>query len=127
MPIYVYQNPETHELIEVVQSMKEEHVFFDKNGLEWNRVFMPSQLNTEGTIDPWSNKDFVEKTRNRKGTYGDLLDRSAELSNARAEKNGGVDPIKKKYFKDYSKKRGGAKHPEDRKKSIETKNYKIDF
>lgn len=127
MPIYVYQNPETNELIEVVQSMKEEHVFFDKNGLEWKRVFMPSQLNTEGTIDPWSNKDFVEKTRNKKGTYGDLLDRSAELSNARAEKNGGVDPIKKKYFKDYSKKRGGVKHPQDRKKSIETKNYKIDF
>lgn len=127
MPIYIYQNPETNETIEVLQSMTEEHVYVDEKGLEWKRVFVPSQLTTESSIDPWSEKQFVEKTRNSKGNYGDLLDRSAELSSKRADQNGGVDPIKQKYFKDYSKKRGGAKHPKDRKKTIETKNYKIDF
>ncbi len=127
MPIYIYQNPETNKTIEVLQSMTEEHVYVDEKGLEWKRVFVPSQLATESSIDPWSENQFVEKTRNSKGNYGDLLDRSAELSSKRANENGGVDPIKQKYFKDYSKKRGGAKHPEDKKKTIETKNYKIDF
>lgn len=127
MPTYIYEHPETKQQIEVVQSMNDEHIYIDEGGLKWNRVFLSSELNTEGSINPWSNKDFIDKTSNTKGTYGDLLDRSAELSHARADQNGGVDPIKKKYFEDYSKKRGGAKHPQDRKKSIETKNYKIDF
>lgn len=127
MPIYIYENPETNETIEVFQSMSEKHIYIDKEGLEWKRVFIPSQLKTEASIDPWSSNDFVEKTKNSKGSYGDMLDRSAELSQKRADKNGGVDPIKKKYFNDYSKKRGGAKHSADRPKSIETKNVKIDF
>ena len=127
MPIYVYQNPETEEYVEVVQSMSEKHVYFDDDGVEWKRVFLPSQLNTEATIDPWSQKDFVEKTRYTKDTYGGMSDRSAELSEKRAEQNGGIDPVKQKYFKDYSKKRGGAKHPADKKKSIENKNFKIEF
>lgn len=127
MPIYIYQNPKTEECIEVVQSMNDEHVYFDESGLEWKRVFVASELNTEGTINPWSANDFVDKTRNVKGSYGDMLDRSAELSDKRAEKNGGVDPIKQKYFKEYSKKRGGAKHVADRPKVIETKNVRIDF
>jgi len=126
MPIYVYQNPSTDEIREVVQSMSEEHVYVDEDGLEWKRVFIPSQLKTEASIDPWSNSDFVEKTRNTKGTYGDMLDRSAELSEKRADQNGGVDPIRQKYFKDYSKKRNGAKHPKEKQKKVfENKHVKI--
>ncbi len=127
MPIYIYENPKTKEVIEVFQSMDEKHTYVDKNGVKWDRVFLPSQLKTEASIDPWNANDFVEKTKNVKGSYGDMLDRSSELSEKRAEKNGGVDPIKKKYFEDYSKKRGGAKHSADRPKTIETKNVKIDF
>ena len=84
MPIYVYKNPKTNESIEVIQSMTEDHVYIDEDGLEWKRVFIPSQLNTEASIDPWSNSDFVEKTRDTKGSYGDMLDRSSELSEKRA-------------------------------------------
>ena len=90
MPVYIYKNPKTEETIEVIQSMSEDHIYVDKNGLKWDRVFLPSQLNTEASIDPWSNVDFVEKTRNTKDTYGGMLDRSAELSaKKRADQNGG--------------------------------------
>jgi hypothetical protein len=61
-----------------------------------------------------------------KGTYGDLLDYSAELSEKRASKDG-EDPLKRKYFEEYKKKRGGKKHLKDVPKKIETKNYKIEF
>ena len=54
------------------------------------------------------------------------MDASAELSSKRAEQNGGIDPVKQKYFKDYAKKRNGTKHHLD-KKTIDTKNFKIDF
>jgi predicted nucleic acid-binding Zn ribbon protein len=69
MPIYIYQHPVTEELVEVVQSMSEDHIYFDENGLEWKRVFVSSQLNTQGTIDHWSSNDFVNKTANTKGSY----------------------------------------------------------
>ena len=96
-------------------------------GVEWKRLYSSPQLNTEATIDPWNNSDFVNKTQNTKGNIGDLLDRSAELSNKRASENGGVDPLKQKYYKNYSKERNGAKHPDQIKKTYESKNVRIDF
>jgi predicted nucleic acid-binding Zn ribbon protein len=127
MPIYIYQNPITEECIEVVQSMNDEHKYIDEKGLEWKRVFISSQLKTESSINPWSKNDFVEKTKNVKGSYGDMLDRSAELSSKRADQNGGIDPIKQKYFSEYSKKRGGAKHVKDKTSKKENKKFNIDY
>jgi len=127
MPIYLFQNPKTEEVKEVFFGMNDEKIYTDENGLEWNRIYSLPQLNTESTIDPWSNADFVNKTANTKGSVGDLLDRSAELSDKRASENGGVDPLKKKYYDNYSKQRNGAKHPDQIKKTYESKNVKIDF
>ena len=52
MPIYVFENPNTGETVEVVQKMTDEHSHVDENDLEWNRVWSPSNLDTTGTIDP---------------------------------------------------------------------------
>ena len=127
MPMYPFENPETNEVKEVFFHMNDEKEYVDSNGLEWKRVFMSPQLNTEASIDPWSNDDFVNKTSNTKGNVGDLLDRSAELSAQRAERHGGVDPVKQKFFENYSKERKGAKHPDDKGKVYESKNVKIEF
>jgi hypothetical protein len=58
---------------------------------------------------------------------GDMLDYSAEMSAKRAEQAGGVDPVKKKFFEDYSKERKGANHLSVRPKTIENKNFKIEM
>ena len=125
--MYPFENPETHEVTDVFFHMNDEKEYVDSNGLEWKRVFMSPQLNTEASIDPWSNDDFVNKTSNTKGNIGDLLDRSAELSAQRAEGHGGVDPVKQKFFKNYSEERKGAKHPDEKGKTYESKNVKIEF
>ena len=128
MPVYVYQHPNSGEEIEVVQGMNEEHIYVDEHGTEWNRVFFPSELNTTGNIDPWNKNDFMNKTAADGGNLGDLMDRSKELSSRRASENGGIDPVKEKYFKDYAKRRGGKKHPEqNKKKSSEGKGWKINY
>lgn len=127
MPQYIYKHPEKEEYIEITQSMKEEHVYFDEDNIKWNRVLTSPRLNTEATIDPWSKNDFMNATANSKGTYGDLLDRSKEMSQKRADQNGGVDPIQQKYFKKYSQERGGQKHFADLPKSFENKNIKVDL
>lgn len=42
---------------------------------------------------------------------GDLWDRSQELSEKRKKLYGGEDPVKKKYYDNWSKKRKGKVHP----------------
>lgn len=111
MPFYTYINPDTEEVIDVAQSINENHVYIDKNGLEWRRVFTVPEVNTHGTLTAdATEKQFSEYTRNQKGSMGDLYDRSAELSEKR-KKIYGKDPVKKKYFNDWSKKRKGKVHP----------------
>lgn len=127
MPMYIFEHPDTGEQIEAFFSMDDEKKYKDKNGVEWKRVFTTSQLSTVGKVDPWDNADFVNKTAAKKGTMGDMMDLSKELSAQRAKESGGVDPVKEKYYKDYSKARGGAKHQDQMKKTFENKNIKIDF
>jgi hypothetical protein len=80
------------------------------------------------SVDPYSSKEFIQKTENKKGTYGDMMDYSKELSYERGEKNGGVDPVKEKYFKDYANKRNGAKHfDEIKQKGHKSDVVKVDY
>lgn len=126
MPLYTYKNPETGDLIDVLQSMNEKHSYIDENGLEWKRVFQVPNASIDSQIDPHSNTAFIDATKNKKGTYGDLLDKSKELSEKRAKTYGGSDPIKEKFFKDYSAQRNGAIHPEQ-KKTYESKRVKVEY
>ena len=112
MPIYLYQHPENERVIEIVQGMNEEHTYTDEEGVKWNRVFTSPNAAIDLDVDPFSTTQFLDKTANA-GTMGELWDRSSELSQKRADQCGGVDPHKKDYFKDYSKKRGGSKHLDD--------------
>jgi hypothetical protein len=57
---------------------------------------------------------------------GHMLDYSAEMSEKRAEQAGGIDPVKQKYFENYSKERKGAKHQLE-KQTFEGKNFKVDY
>ncbi|MAF25916.1 hypothetical protein CL634_10125 [bacterium] len=132
MPLYSFENPETKEEIEVFFGMNEEpKEYIGKDGVKWNRIFVSPQLNTVGKIDPWDNADFVNKTAQKKGTYGDLLDTSAELSAQRAGERGGVDPLKQKYYDNYAENRAGKRHPkeiaEKTKKNFENKDIKIEL
>jgi len=126
MPIYTYEHPETGERVDIVQTMNEDHSYTDENGLKWNRVFSIPNASTDSQIDPNNPQAFLDATRNKKGSMGDLLDMSKELSEKRADKNGGSDPVKDKFFKEYSDSRKGAKHPEQKKK-FESKHIKVDY
>ena len=125
MPIYGYKNPETDEVIEVTQSMKDEHVYVDENGLKWGRVWESPNASIDTQIDPFDIGKVLDKT-NKKQTIGEMWDHSAELSERRAAKTGGEDPVRAKYLKDYSKKRKGKRHPSANKdKTIEIDLSKI--
>lgn len=115
MPLYEYQHPKTKKKISVIQSMSEPHQYIDELGVKWDRVFSIPNASIDSQIDPFSEQAFKEKTKNFKGTIGDLYDMSKELSEKRAAKRGGTDPIKDKSVKEYEKKTK-KKHPTAYKK-----------
>ena len=125
MPVYIYKHPEEEIYKEIVQTMSESHVY-SEDGIEWKRVFTVPQTSIDTNIDPFSQNQFRERTGSKKGTVGDLLDYSAEQSRKRSEVIGSEDPVKRKYFDDYAKKRKGQKHIAD-KKVYESKNVKVEY
>lgn len=114
MPNYLFEHPETGEQAEVFQSINEEHRFIDNNGIEWRRVFVNPQVSIDTQFDPLSSKDFVEKTRNKRGTLGEIWNKSKELGEKRKEIVG-KDMIAEKYYQNYSSARRGKKHDDIRK------------
>lgn len=110
MPIYLYQNPKTKEVKEIIQSVHDVHEYYEDD-IKWNRIFTVPEVNTQDKLNINSTaKDFDRVTGNKKGSLGDLWDQSKELSEKR-KKVYGKDPVKEKYFKDWSKKRKGKIHP----------------
>lgn len=116
MPQYCYKHPKKTQFIELTQKMNDVHEYIDEEGTKWERVWTKPRFSVDTNIDPLSSKDFAAKT-NKKGSYGDLIDRAEELSQIRKDKYG-VDPVKEQYYDSWSKKRGGKKvHPEKSKEA----------
>ena len=111
MPEYLFENPKTGEIISVIQGIDEEHAYSEE-GKEFSRVFTIPNASIDSSPDPFSSQRFGEKTKNMKGSMGDMWDYSKELSQKRKEIVGGEDPVRKKAEKDYSKKRKGMKYKE---------------
>ncbi len=99
-----------------MQSMKDNHVYIDEKGVEWNRVFLPLNNSIDTKIDCFSKQDLANKTAKKGMTLGDMWDLSKEMSNKR-EKSTGKDPVKEKYFKKYSENRNGMKHGNQKSES----------
>ncbi len=65
MPEYLYKDPETGEEVSIYQGINEKHKY-NADGKEFERVFTVPNASIDTNIDPMSEKDFVEKTRNKK-------------------------------------------------------------
>ena len=87
MPCYQFVNESTGEIREVFQGMNEEHRY-EVNGVEWPRVWNSPQLSSDMKVDPFSAKQFLDKTSKPGQTLGSLWDRAADLKEERAEKTG---------------------------------------
>ncbi len=128
MPLYSFEHPETGETLDLLMGMNEKHEYIDEMGLEWIRIWHKpnAAVDNSSSLDPFSQDAFRNKTANMKGSYGDALNYSQEMSERRAEKAGGEDPVKRKFFDDY-KKKTGKKHMKDHKKVIERGGVKVEL
>jgi hypothetical protein len=131
MPIYVYRNKITDKQVEIIQSIAEQHVYHGSSGDEsgqWERVFTVPQMSVDAKVDPHDEKKFARQTSTKKETLGDIFDRSKEASDKREQKDG-RDPIKEKFYENYSKRRPGHKHPDqvNREKKEKLKKLGVDL
>lgn len=113
MPVYIFQHPKTQAVKEVVQRMNEPHTFVE-DGVEWTRIFVSPQAAFNTQISATDSKSFVDKTRNKNYSLGQLWDMSAELSQKR-EGMSGVDEVRVKA-EDAYKQKTQQLHPHAKKK-----------
>lgn len=111
-PEYLYEDPDTGEVKSVFQKTDDKHEHKEE-GRKFNRVFTVPNASIDTRIDATSEKDFIDKTKNKKGTMGDLWNASREAS-AKRKEIFGEDKVKKKYLEKYSEKRKGLKHPTEK-------------
>lgn len=111
MPTYSFIHPDSGEEKEIVQNMGEPHFYVDENGVEWKRQWTLPNAQIDADIDPFDKQAFERKTSSQKGSFGDLLDRSKDLSEKRKKARDGKDPVKEQYAKEYSEKRRGRTPP----------------
>lgn len=135
MPQYVFEqldnpNVRSERFYHMKEAPKVGTVITDDKGIKWKRVFTKPQASIDTKMDPYSARDFVKAT-SKPGQIGDLWDRSREASMKRADKEGGVDPVREAYFKNYSKRRHGKKHPEQQRedsvKELKKAGIKVDW
>ncbi len=125
MPIYQFLNEKTNEIKEILQPMDSIHEY-EENGVKWLRLFSIPNMAIDTVCDPYSTSDFLKCT-NKSDTIGSMIDRSKELSLKRADKEGGRDPVKEKFYKDYSKTRRGLEHVESKRAKAKDKAKKAGF
>ena len=127
---YTFRNIETGECVEIEMPMKNYKHYQGVSGDEdcWEQVYETPQISmrnsTSAKVDPFSQKEFVDRTGKMKGNVGDMLDYSKELSEKREAAHGKEDPVKRKHFQKYEK-LTGKKHLQDKKKVYENKHVKI--
>lgn len=111
MPEYTFENScgQTQDIFYTMSEVPSVGSEIDIDGVKWKRVFTKpnAAISTQG--DPYSASDFNKSLDGKNVTIGDMWSKSAEMSEKRAAKDG-VDPVKRKYFDDYSKARKGHKH-----------------
>ena len=129
MPLYLYENKETGEVLEVLQGMNDTHEYNGEDESEkglWRRVYVNPNMSTDTKLDPFSESSFRASTVGKNDTYGELFERSAEASEMRAQQAGGIDPVKQKSYDNYRNKTNGKLHPSEQKekfnKSVEKAN-----
>ena len=121
MPLYLYENKETGEVLEVLQGMNDTHEYNGKDESEkglWRRIYVNPNMSSDTKIDPFSKSSFRASTVGKNDTYGQLFERSAEASEMRAQQAGGIDPVKQKSYDDYSKMTNGKAHPHQMKEKM---------
>ena len=128
MPVHNFQNEKTGKIISVLVSIKEpvkNHQIQIEDGEVYKRVYDMPSMSMDVKMGDLTKEDFIRSTSSKNYTIGNMMDISKEMSEDRAKRNGGKDPVKEKMYADYEKKTG-KKHFEAERRDAKEK-LKIKF
>lgn len=119
MPLYLYENPETGEVKEVLQKMSEPHEY-EEGGVGWLRVWVsPNAAVNDNLISAdTTQEEFVRKTKEKNYNVGEMWDLSKELGEKRKQVSG-EDHVRKKTEKESQERveKGRQYHAKQRAKN----------
>lgn len=104
MPEYFFTDGS--KIVSVIQKMRDPHIY-KENEKEFERIWQIPRAAKDTRWNSLDSKDFINKTREKKGSLGDLWNKSKELSEIR-EKECGKDFVKEKTREQIRKQRGGG-------------------
>jgi len=128
MPYYDFLKEQTNEVREIFFHMQDEKQYNGEDGTEigqWRRLYTSPQLSIDTDFDPQNKEEFMRRGEKYKD-LGSVIDKSRELSEKRAQKDG-EDPIKRQFFDQYARERGGKRHVAEKARKIETDRVVVDF
>ena len=74
MPIYIFKNPITGKVKEVIQKMNDDHVYFDEEGTQWNRIFTSPQASMDTQICKDSSPTAYARINNNSPEFKKAVD-----------------------------------------------------
>lgn len=126
MPAYDFYNEDLNETISVylpLSASDRERSEQIVDGKIYKRVFAAPLAAIDSIAKDATLEDFKRVTNKPNMKVGDMWKISAEMSAQRADKNGGYDENREKFYKDYEKKTGG-KHPIVKAREVKAENEK---
>lgn len=113
-------------LSEPIKSFHEQIVTNEETGeiRVYKRVYAAPLAAKDTKRKQGSKDDYKRVTGDKKLTVGEMWEISKEMSQERADKNGGTDPVNEQFYKDYEKKMGG-KHIDVKKREAMEKAKKV--
>lgn len=119
MPVHEFLNEASGKKIEVyvpINASVEEHQTQVVDGETYKRVYAAPLASIDTHLNDATQEDFRRLTTNKKNlTVGQMWEMSSEMSHHRAEKNGGVDEVKEKFYSSYEREMG-KKHADVEKR-----------
>lgn len=114
MPVHDFINETTGEITTVYVPIGEppsSHQAQVVDGRTLKRLYEAPRMAISTAAGDMTAEDFRRVTEGKKMTVGEMYDASKEMSEARAARNGGVDPVKQAAY-DKFQRDNGYDHPD---------------
>lgn len=108
MPVYSFASEEGKEISVLVRldEPNEARQVQIVDGVTYKRVYSAPRAAVDTQKGSLSQEDFNRVTQNKNLKVGDFWEISKEMSQDRADKNGGYDPVKEKFYERHLKEYG---------------------
>ncbi len=127
MPVYDFADPATGKVISVLVRLDETNEARQtqvQDGVTYKRVYSAPAAAHDTIKGSATQQDFHRCADGKNLKVGDLWDMSREMSQDRADRNGGYDPVREKLYEKHQKE-FGKPHQDVIERNVKEKTAKV--